>query len=104
MGRENLYAIETARRVLRALAAKHDPDPTDVQRLRQLAPPLAQLPLDELAAKVMQLVQMISATRIDIGCGPSTGVPSIKTLVRFGRSPRSRGANQLSQPAGIRRK
>jgi hypothetical protein len=96
MGSENLDAIETARRVLRALAAKHDPDPADVERLRRLAPPLAQLPLDELAAKVMQLAQMISATRIDIGCNASTDVPFIRMgLCGLRRTPRPKGANLL---------
>jgi len=105
MGSETLDAIETARRVLRALAAKHDPHPADVERLRRLAPPLAQLPLDELAAKVMQLAQMISAAKIDIGRNALTDVTSIK-VGRCGlrRTPLPKGANQLSRSPRIRRK
>ena len=67
MGSENLDAIETARRVLFALAAKHDPDPADVDKLRRLAPPWAKLPVHDLAAKVMQLAKTISAATTDRG-------------------------------------
>src|SRR5215472_17282260 len=99
MGCETLDAIETVRRVLPALAAKHDPHPAHVERLRRLAPPLAQLPLDELAAKVMQLAQMIATVKIDISRNALTDVTSIK-VGRCGlrRTPRSKGANQLSRP------
>jgi len=104
MGSENLYAVETARRVLSALAAKHDPDPSDLDELRRLAPPLAQLPADELATNVMRLAQTIAATT-DGGRPPSTNIPA-GGLGRCGlrRTRRAKGANQVSRPAGERRK
>ena len=105
MGSENLDAIETARRVLFALASKHDPDPADVDKLRRLAPPWAKLPADELAANVIQLAQTISAVKIDRGRDASTHIPSGK-LGRCGlrRTPRPKGANQLSRSTSKRRK
>jgi hypothetical protein len=105
MGSENLHAIETARRVLSALATKHDPDPADVDKLRRLAPPLAQLPVYELAAKVMQMAQMISAVKIDNGDQSASDMP-VRKLGGCGlrRAPRPSGAHRLSRSTGKRRR
>jgi hypothetical protein len=102
---ENLDAIETARRLLVALAAKHDPDPADVDKLRQLAPPLAHLPTHELATNVMRLAQKISAVTIDSNRDASADIPSGK-VGRCGlrRTRRPRRAKQPSRSAGKRQK
>jgi hypothetical protein len=104
MGSENLYAVETARRVLRAIAAKHDPDPADVEGLRRLAPPLAQLPAHELAARVMQLAKTISAVATDSGDQSASDI-LIRKLSSCGlrRAPRPRSAHQLRRSASKRR-
>ena len=105
MGSENLDAIETARRVLFALGAKQDPNPADVDKLRRLAPPLSRLPLHELADKVMQIAQIISAVKIDADDRFASDLPvrrrggcSVK------RVPRPKRADQLSRSIAKRRK
>jgi hypothetical protein len=52
--RQNLETMQIAVRVLSALMEKRDPDPADVQKLRECAPSLAHEPLDELACDVMR--------------------------------------------------
>lgn len=104
MGSKNLVAFEIARRVLSALAAKHDPDPADVDKLRRLAPPWAQLPTDKLAANVMELAQTISAATDS----SDQSVLEIRSK-KFGRgglrhAPHPRDANQVSQSTGKPRK
>lgn len=105
MGTENLVAFETARRVLSALATKRDPDPADVDKLRRLAPPWAQLPTDKLAANVMELAQTISAATTDKSDQSAREIRSEK-FGRCGlrRAPHQRGANQLNRSIGKRRK
>ena len=105
MGTETLDAIETARRVLFALAAKHDPDPADVDKLRRLAPPWAKLPVHDLAAKVMQLAKTISAATTDSGDQSASDI-SVRKLGRCGlrRAPRLQPTHQLSRFTGKRRK
>jgi len=61
MGSTTLDAIETAQRVLVALAGKRRPDRADIDKLRRLAPPFAKMPPDELAAAVLRLARTISA-------------------------------------------
>jgi hypothetical protein len=57
---ESLRALETAQRVLTALADKTSPECADVDHLRRIAPPLAHLPPEELARKVIHLAMAIS--------------------------------------------
>ena len=48
-------ALKTALRVLAAITdGGRQPDPADVEQLRRLAPLMADTPLDELAADVIQ--------------------------------------------------
>jgi len=105
MGSTNLDAIKTARRILLALAGKRDPDPADIDRLRRLAPPLAHMPPDKLAAGVMELARTISTAKIDSGLHASTDIPAGK-LGRCGlrRTPRPTGGNRLSRFTGKCRK
>jgi len=100
MGSKNRDAIETARRVLLALAAKQGPDPADVERLRRLAPPLAQLPTHELATNVMQMAQMISAVKND---GSMEIPPGTVGRSSLGRNHRIKRVNQPSRSARKRR-
>jgi hypothetical protein len=44
-----------ALRVLTAINERKNPDPTDVEKLRKLAPEGANRPVDELACEVIQL-------------------------------------------------
>ena len=67
MNGQCLDALATAQRVLIAVAKTCSPDPTDVDKLRGLAPPLADLPLDELAAGVIQLAMEISGAAVLAG-------------------------------------
>ena len=55
MSEEDRQAMEVALRVLMAFATTgRDPDPADVERLRQLEPRKATLPIDELAREVIE--------------------------------------------------
>ena len=100
MGSTNLDAIETAQRVLLALAGSRDPDPGDIEKLRRLAPPLAHMSPDDLAAGVMQLARTISTAKIPTGNHASTDVAAGE-LRRCGlkRIARSKGSNQLNRMA-----
>jgi hypothetical protein len=46
--------MNTALRVLKAITEKREPDSTDVDELRHLAPLPADTPIDELACEVIQ--------------------------------------------------
>ena len=50
----NLVEMQTALRVLTAITEKQNPDPKDIEALRQIAPSLADVPPDELACGVIQ--------------------------------------------------
>jgi len=65
MNSQTLDAIETARRILAALADKRNPDRADIDKLRWLAPPLAHMLPEELATEVIQLAAMISGAHLD---------------------------------------
>ena len=60
MSPQSRAAIEAAQRVLAAIAEGREPKAAELNKLRSLAPPLANLPPAELATKVMQLVSEIS--------------------------------------------
>jgi hypothetical protein len=51
---EDQQAMELALRVLTAISTKRDPEPADVETLRQLEPREANLPIDELACAVIK--------------------------------------------------
>jgi hypothetical protein len=51
---EDQQAMEVALRVLTAISTKLDPEPADVERLRQLEPQEVTLPIDELACAVIR--------------------------------------------------
>jgi len=101
MGNTNLDAIETAQRVLLALAGGGDPDPIDIEKLRSLAPPLAHMSPDNLAASVMQLAKTISTAKIADGNHPSTAVAAgnVRRCV-LKRTARTKGSNQLNGIGG----
>ena len=75
-------AIEAAQGVLSAIAEGRKPEPAAIEKLRRLAPPLANMPPAELATKVMQLVSEIS------GKDREAAKPPIATPE--GRKPRGR--------------
>ena len=51
---ESVDAIRVALRVLAALTEYRNPDPEDVEKLHQLAPPTADASLDEMACAVVE--------------------------------------------------
>ena len=51
--------MKTALRVLAAISAGGTPDPNDVEELQQLAPPLADKPIEELAWGVIHVLNYI---------------------------------------------
>jgi hypothetical protein len=63
MNRRSLDATTTAQRVLAALAEGRDPDAQDVDKLRRIAPPLADRPPEELARQVILLAESISGSQ-----------------------------------------
>ena len=102
MGNTNLDAIETAQRVLLALAGSRDPDPGDIEKLRRLAPPLAHMSPDHLAAGVMQLAKTISTARIPDDNHASTDVACRGSHAK--RVARPKSFDQLNRVGGKRRK
>jgi hypothetical protein len=67
---ESLDAMKLSLRVLSALNEKRDPDPTDVEQLRALAPFVADLPPDELACEVIsRALQHRAHVRAALGRG-----------------------------------
>jgi hypothetical protein len=51
---QSLAAMKTALRVLTALSERRDPDPADVDTLRNYAPIPENLSVDEIACEVIQ--------------------------------------------------
>jgi hypothetical protein len=90
-------AMSTALRVLSAIVNQRDPDPVDVEELRRLPAPRAEVPLDELACGVIQQARMdLGLVRpqvlsVDLGVRPfgrhrELGVRPSRMLKRTGTS------------------